>query len=311
MYSLILAVIMFSSCGSKSAFDASLQPSTAEKANFEMSPPPPPSPPADETMSSGAVASKDILSNEAAGDGNAHEQSSVTEKIKIPEKIKKTANLNITVDDYKKARTEIEKIVKSGNAYIGAENEQNSTYSTSNNMVIRVLNKDFDSMVNKLLTVASNVNSKNISAEDVTAQFVDIQSRLKSKKEIEKRYLDILQKASKVSDILEIEQKLGQIREEIEAKEGELKFLADQVNYSTIDLNFHQEFEYTPTDRPGFFGRMGSAFGNGWSGFLSFIVGVIYVWPLWIILGLGAFLLVKFIKRLSKKKKSIKNLTYR
>lgn len=301
MYSLILAIVMFSSCGgNRSADFKGLMPSAEESVSSEMSPPPPPSPPADAAMTDETLVA-DNTSKEAGSSSASNEIASVV-KIKIPEKIKKTADLNITVEDYKKARTEIEKIVKSGNAYIGSENEQNTTYSITNYMVIRVLNKDFDSMVNKLLTVASNVNSKNVTAEDVTAQFVDIQSRLKSKKEIENRYLDILQKASKVSDILEIEQKLGEIREEIEAKEGELKFLSDQVNYSTINLNFHQEFEYTPTDRPGFFGRLGSAFGNGWSGFLSFLVGVVYVWPLWLILGLTAYLLVKFIKRQSKKK---------
>lgn len=301
MYSLILAIVMFSSCsGNKSGDYSGLLSSSEKSTGNEMSPPPPPSPPADAALIDETLV-VDNVSKEAGGSPTQNAISSVV-KVKIPEKIKKTADLNITVEDYKKARTEIEKIVKSGNAYIGSENEQNTTYSITNYMVIRVLNKDFDAMVNKLLTVASNVNSKNVTAEDVTAQFVDIQSRLKSKKEIENRYLDILQKASKVSDILEIEQKLGEIREEIEAKEGELKFLSDQVNYSTINLNFHQEFEYTPTDRPGFFGRLGSAFGNGWSGFLSFLVGVVYIWPLWLILGLTAYLLVKFIKRQSKKK---------
>lgn len=82
------------------------------------------------------------------------------------------------MDDYKKARTQIEKIVKSGNAYIGGENEQNTTYSITDNIVIRVLNKNFDSMVSKLLTVAGNVNKKNISAEDVTAEFVDMNNKI-------------------------------------------------------------------------------------------------------------------------------------
>lgn len=303
MYSLILAIVMLTSCGgNKSADYNGLLSSSEQGVSSEMSPPAPPSPPADGAMNDEASIVPEEPQMEGVGGSSVNKANSTFERIKIAEKIKKTADLNLTVEDYKKARIEIEKIVKSGNAYIGSENEQNTTYSITNYMVIRVLNKDFDAMVNKLLTVASNVNSKNVTAEDVTAQFVDIQSRLKSKKEIEKRYLDILQKASKVSDILEIEQKLGEIREEIEAKEGELKFLSDQVNYSTINLNFHQEFEYTPTDRPGFFGRMGSAFGNGWSGFLSFLVGVVYVWPLWLILGLTAYLLVKFIKRQSKKK---------
>lgn len=251
------------------------------------------------------VSEKEILASakmeltEATGEG----QSGITSKIqvKVPSRIRKTADINITVADYKKARTEIEKIIKSANSYIGNENEQRNTYSISNDMVIRVVNKDFESMVDKLLSVAENVNSKSVSAEDVTAQFVDLQSRLRSKKEIEKRYLDILQKANKVSDILEIEQKIGEIREEIEAKEGVLKYLADQVDYSTINLTFHEDFEYTPSDKPGFWGRIGAAFGNGWNGFLGFIVGMVYVWPLWLIIGTVSFFLVRFIKRKLKK----------
>lgn len=291
IYFLLLTTLMFGSCSNRSEkfYDMTAVGAAAE------SPAPPPPPPSDKD-----ITEADFEPTESETGLNQSTNSS-TEKIKATEKIKKTAYLSISVDDYKKARTEIEKIVRSGNAYIGSENEQNSAYSISNNMVIRVINKEFDSMINKLITVAGNVNSKSITTEDVTAQFVDIQSRLKSKKEIEKRYLDILQKASKVSDILEIEQKLGQIREEIEAKEGELKYLADQVDYSTINLNFHQEFEYSPTDKPGFWGRLGNAFVNGWHGFLSFIVGLTYAWPLWILLGIGAYFLVKFIKRQLRK----------
>ena len=224
-----------------------------------------------------------------------------TAPIKMAEKIKKTADVNISVEDYKVARVAIDKIVKTGNGYISGENEQNSTYSISNSMTIRVANKDFDAMVSNIAGVASHVNSKNIYMEDVTAQFVDITARLKTKKEVEKRYLDLLNKAVKVTDILEVEEHLRMIREEIEAKEGQLKLLNDQVAYSTINLNFSQSFEYTPQDEPGFFGRMGHAFGNGWKGFLSFVIGLVYVWPLWLILGLTAYFLVKFIKRKLKK----------
>lgn len=291
LYLALIATLMLNSCGKN-----------AEEKSYDMnavmseSSPPPPPPPAD----ADGVYDEVAAGKESTG-GAVSKLGAPVDQIKVAEKIKRTAYLSITVEDYKKARIAIEKIINSGNAYIGSENEQNSAYSISNSMVIRVQNKRFDQMVNQLLTVASNVNSKSITAEDVTAQFVDIQSRLRSKKEIEKRYLDILQKASKVSDILEIEQKLGQIREEIEAKEGELKYLSDQVDYSTINLTFHQEFEYTPTDKPGFWGRLGNAFVNGWHGFLSFLVGLTYAWPIWILLGVGAYFLVKFIKRQVKK----------
>lgn len=292
VYLALLATLILNSCG-KNAEEKSYD------MNAVMSEPPPPPPPA---APADGIFDESAAGKETTGGTTVPRSPDFpAERIKVAEKIKRTAYLSITVENYKKARIAIEKVINSGKAYIGSENEQNSAYSISNSMIIRVQNKGFDAMVNQLLTVASHVNSKSITAEDVTAQFVDIQSRLKSKKEIEKRYLDILQKASKVSDILEIEQKLGQIREEIEAKEGELKFLSDQVDYSTINLTFHEEFEYTPTDKPGFWGRLGNAFVNGWYGFLSFLVGLTYAWPVWILLGVAAYFLVKFIKRQVKK----------
>jgi hypothetical protein len=220
---------------------------------------------------------------------------------KIPEKIKKTADINLTVDNYKIARAAVAKIVAAGNGYISGENEQNTTYNITNSMIIRVPNKDFDLMVGSITAIDAHVNSKNIYTEDVTAQFVDISARLKSKKEVEKRYLDLLQKAAKVTDILEVEEQLRVIREEIEAKEGQLKYLNDQVNYSTINLSLHQDFEFTPQDSPGFFGRMGNALGNGWSSFLGFLVGITSAWPVWIMLVVGGYFLYRFIKKQVKK----------
>jgi hypothetical protein len=291
---LIIAALFLSSCSHDSLDKAKEEgpPPSEEKVQF--------TPP--------------VVTDEEAGAGLANAVTSESDKKvmvmdatanpapeKIPEKIKKTADINITVDDYREARAAIEKIVKSGAAYIAGENEQNSTYSISNTMIIRVVNRSFDGMVSSIGSIKGHVNSKNIYTENVTAEFVDITARLKSKKEVEKRYLDLLQKAAKVSDILEVEEQLRVIREEIEAKEGELKYLNDQVDYSTINLSIHQDFEYTPEDRPGFFGRMGTAFGNGWSGFLGFIVGLVYAWPLLLILSLLGYFFYKFIRRQVKK----------
>lgn len=316
---LFLAMLFLAACGSKSS-EADYYANTEAKENLSVDAPPPP--PADQVTTDGLTAGNStgtynvsmsvaqgststISTEESFKDevtkGTGDNSPGRVERIKIPEKIKKTADINITVEDYKKAHAAIEKLVKSGSAYISSENEQNSTYSLSNTMVIRVVNKHFDAMVNNVTGVASHVNSKNIYTEDVTSQFVDIIARLKTKKEVEKRYFEILKKANKITDILEVEEKIRVIQEEIEAKEGQLKYLNDQVDYSTINLSFHQDYEYTPKDEPGFFGRLGHAFGNGWKGFLGFIVGIVYAWPLWIILGIGAYFLVRFIKKQLKK----------
>jgi hypothetical protein len=223
---------------------------------------------------------------------------------KTPEKIIKTADIAFRVDDYKKSRIEIEKIIRAAKAYIADENEQNTSYSISNNMTIRVLNNEFDALLEKLTDVAAEINSKNVNARDVTAQFVDVQARLKTKKEVEQRYVALLQKANKISEILEIEEKLRVIREEIEAKEGELKLLTDQVSYSTINLNFYQTHEFEPSSQPGFFNRMGSAMASGWKGLLEFSIVFMHAWPVWLILGAGGWLLYRYIKRMIKGKPS-------
>ncbi len=137
---------------------------------------------------------------------------------RTPDMIIRNANLRFSVDDYRKGRSEIARIIKSHNAWLTSENEENSTYNITNSMVIRVLGKDFDALVNGLSAVAKQINTKTISADDVTAEFVDITARLKTKKDIEAQYLDLLKRATKISDILEIEEKARVLREEIDAK---------------------------------------------------------------------------------------------
>ena len=303
----ILAACLFAACntGNDKAAEAEEKAKADLFAATTESAPPPPIDAggiSEETISMEKSVSKSFngaLTDES--EQKANQGPSAVPAQKTEEKIRKTAVIDLTVDDYKKTRAAIDNIIRSGKAYLGNENEQHSTYNISNSMVIRVANADFDRMVSNISGLEGHVNSKNIYIEDVTAQFVDITARLKSKKEVELRYRELLQKAVRVSDVLEVEEQLRMIREEIEAKEGELKYLNDQVSYSTINLSFHQDFEFTPSDSPGFFGRMGSAFGNGWNGFLSFLIGIVYAWPLWLVLGISGFFVYRFVKRKLRK----------
>jgi hypothetical protein len=216
---------------------------------------------------------------------------------KTQEMIIRTGNLRFSLEEYKKGRSQIEQIIKSHNGYIASENEDNTTYNITNTMTVRVLNKDFDALMNGLGTVAKQINTKTVNTQDVTAEYVDIQARLKTKKEIDAQYIELLKKAVKIADIIEIEDKERVIREEIEAKEGELRLLKDQVSYSTINLVFYQNFEFAPEAHPGFFHRTAAALGSGWISFLNFIVALCYAWPAWIIIAIGIAVVVKVVRR--------------
>ena len=116
---------------------------------------------------------------------------------------------------------------------------------------------------------------KEIETVDVTEEFVDIQARLETKKALEKRYLNLLDQAKKVSDILEIEKQAGELRADIEAIEGRLRYLNSQIAYATLTITFYEE---VPT-ATGFAQQFENGFRNGWNGLVWFFVALVNVWP--------------------------------
>ncbi len=218
---------------------------------------------------------------------------------KVERQIIKTARLQIEVKNYDEAKKQVDELITKYNAYTSSEDENNTETRKSNTIVIRVPKSDFDSLLNSLAGIAKEVESKSVNAKDVTEEFVDIKTRLKNKRKVEERYVEILQKAETIEDILRVEEHLRQVREEIEAKEGRLKFLKDQVALSTITLYM---YEFHEPIYSGFGGKVIQALSGGWKGLLQFIVGILYLWPLWLI-GIFVFMLIKKMLKKRKQKK--------
>ena len=229
------------------------------------------------------------------------EQSRLSEEpqtIKVEHKIIKESWIRFEVNKYAEAMVDIKGMVNKHSGYISQENESSSDYSLNNNLSIRVPAENFDALVEELVSVAVKVDNKNINARDVTEEFIDIEARLNTKREVEKRYMSLLNDAKSITDILAVEEKLRVIREEIEAKEGRLKYLNDQVSLSTIHLDVYQKLTFEQGFK--FFKKIGSALKGGWKGLLKVLVGLIYIWPLLIIF---SGVLIWLIRKSRKKKK--------
>lgn len=221
---------------------------------------------------------------------------------KIPSKIIKTADISFQIKDIKDARTKIIAIVRKSGAYISTENQATNSYSITNDMTIRIKPESFDDLVDKLMELSIYTDYRKITSQDVTADYVDTEARLKSKTEVETRYTEILKKAVTIYDILQVEEKLNQIHEEIDAAKGKLKYMNDEVTYSTINLHFYEKLDYQPAPESGFFYKFGKAFSGGWQALQMFFIGVIYLWPLWIIAAIVVYLVLWFIKRGKRKR---------
>ncbi len=218
---------------------------------------------------------------------------------KYPKKIIKTGTLEFETYDIDKTRNHIIKVVKANDAYISYDHQRKNEDRIIQRVVIRVPAEKFNNLVREISNNIDNLDSRNISVKDVTEQFIDLETRLNTKKKLEKRYLDLLERAGNVKDILEIEREVGKLREIIESTERRLKYLQNQVSLSTLTIKFYYR---TASLKILSLRKMKSAFVNGWNNFLEFLIGALNIWPFIIIIVIVFFL----IRRMRRNKRELK-----
>ena len=109
-------------------------------------------------------------------------------------------------------------------------------------LVIRVPASQFNSALEQIEKLAANLPERNVTGQDVTEEFIDLDARIKTQKALELQFLDIMKQARKVEDALEVQRQIADVRTEIEKLEGRRRFLESKSTLSTITVNIH-----TPT----------------------------------------------------------------
>lgn len=216
-------------------------------------------------------------------------------------KIIKDGRLGIKVTELEKAKSMLDTLVKNNGGYYANENFNNTDYEASYNLRVRIPTDKFEKFIAEVESGDGEILYKQIDARDVTDQFIDLETRLDSKKNYLIRYRELLKQAKNVKEILEIEEKIRGLEEEIESTTGRLKYLGDLVNYSSLDLMIskQKDFKYTPGQRDKFVERLKQSLSKGWIGFVDFLLFVIKIWPFWIIVSL----ILYFWKRFKNRKK--------
>jgi hypothetical protein len=208
----------------------------------------------------------------------------------VQRQIIKTANYRIQVKDVNASSIRANAGALRVGGYVSESEMTNSSYEITNRLTIRVPAARFDSLLEELGGEAIFTQYKKISAQDVTEEYVDITTRLRTKKEVRDRYVEILRnKAKTVKDILDAEEQIRVIQEEIEAKEGRLRYLKDQVAMSTIFLELYQSIEYRPEPsafHESFLSKLQSSLKGGWEMAQGIVLFFVNIWPLLLLFGL-------------------------
>lgn len=172
------------------------------------------------------------------------QQESATEDIEAPNTrmIIHQARISTNVKDLEKAQHNMEQKVKKYDGYIVESNVYlESDETSSGKMVVRIPEKHFETFLSEAEAEASKVLEKNVTGQDVTEQYVDLSSRVKSKRAVEERLLAFMKDAQKTEDLLKISTDLAKIQEEIEVLVGKINYLENQTSFSTIELTMHEK----------------------------------------------------------------------
>lgn len=214
----------------------------------------------------------------------------------------KTGRFSIVV---KEVRTAVQAVneyaIKQGGYTVSSDVSKTglAPYAT---VVIRVPVKVFDEGVGEIKNLGE-VESEYIEGQDVTEEFVDLDARLKNLRATEEQYLEIMKKAVKIEDILQVQNYLSNVRAEIESLQGRMKYLQQSADMSTITVYLSTDPEVLPAvddqDKWKPWSEVKSAVRSLLS--LGKSLSYILIWfavylPLWIVIALVGWLVYRKIK---------------
>lgn len=245
-----------------------------------------------------------VEAKEMADESQTSENSEIEGSIIQDLKIIKTASIRFKVASVKNGTQQIKAMVNNYHGYISDMRYTNDLYSKENRFTIKVPKNNFDIMLDSVSTIAEFIDHIEVTSEDVTEKYMDIETRLKTKIEVKARYEEILRKNAKtVKDILVTEEKLRIIQEEIEVAQGKLKYMSSRVAFSTINVSLYETIEYK--DEPevykrSFGSKITEALTHGWDLIKNLFLGLLYIWPLILLVTIVIFIIKK--RRKNKKK---------
>ncbi len=171
-------------------------------------------------------------------------------------------------------------------------------------LTLRVPAAQFDAAVGELRGLASRVRQEKTTGQDVTEEFIDLDARLRTQRALEAQYLEIMKGATRVSDALEVNRQLAEVRGVIEQVEGRRRFLENQAALSTIKLTLQTPAPLVSATTGGFFAGIKQALGDGVDIAATIILALIRIIiafvPVLLFIVLPIVLLWRFLRRLRR-----------
>jgi Domain of unknown function (DUF4349) len=216
-----LAIALLSACGG--AAPTSVAPEAPSFAASEPAAPPDGGAPSLESAKDAPVA-------------NGQQPGTTTNQVGVARLVIKTASLTLEVEDVRAAEAAIRAKVGELQGYVVTAQSNGTEPNLYINITFRVPSDKFDSALSDVQGLANKVLSRTLGGEDVTEEFVDLESRLRNLEATRTRLLDLLQKANRVEDALSVNQALTDVQGQIEQIQGRMKYLTQSAAMATFTV---------------------------------------------------------------------------
>lgn len=261
--------------------------------------------------SKAAMDSADYIVQETAAANGSYDFGETETSAQLPQgrKFIITVNLDAEAEELDSALSAISEKLTALNGYMESQNIYNgSAYSGRRyryaNLTLRVPAEHLDEFTAVVGSV-SNVVSSSRNTDDVTLQYVDTESRVKALETERDRLLELMEQAETMSDLLEIESRLTDVRGELERYASQLKVLDNQIDYSTVNLSLSEVTEYTPVAEKTRLEKIRDGFVDSvkgvWNLILDCISFVLMNIPYILVFGLLIWGIAALVKRNRKK----------
>ena len=228
-------------------------------------------------------------------------------------KLIRNVDMEVEADDFDALLANINSRITSLGGYVEQSSVsgrragyQNHPYPRGASIIARIPSDKLDSFVTSV-EEAGNVVNKSETTEDITLKYSDIESRKKSLTVEQDRIWALLEKADTLESVIVLEQRLSEIRYELESMESQLKLYDNQVDYSTVTLSISEVIEYTPTAPVTVGQRINRGFSGTVNAVSDFLVGLLVLLislsPVWVPIAVIAaiiFLRLRSVKHRTK-----------
>ena len=194
--------------------------------------------------------------NEPMGYSEGYSRTATPQPDAINRKVITNANVSLLVKDVQKTTDDIETQVINKKGYIVNTDIQRPEEGATGSITVRVPSTELKDMLKFLRGLAVKVVSESIDGSDITDQYMDIQARLDILNRNKAVYVGIMERATGVTEIMQVQQQIFALQDQLDNLEGQIRYLDASSSTSLISINLSTDelsLPYAPDNawRPG------------------------------------------------------------